>query len=74
MARMMATLSYESAFAAEQGGVEAQVTWTDSERFVANAIRAMALGSILTAKRNIAAGPMEMVLLGSGPSQKATVS
>jgi putative redox protein len=44
--------------------VEAQVTWTDGERFVANASSGHAIVIDSDRKRNTAAGPMEMVLMG----------
>jgi len=44
--------------------VEAQVTWTDGERFVANASSGHAIVIDSDRHRNTAAGPMEMVLLG----------
>src|SRR5947209_18264794 len=44
--------------------VEAQVTWTDGERFVANASSGHALVIDSDRKRNTAPGPMEMVLMG----------
>src|SRR6476661_930473 len=44
--------------------VEAQVTWTDGERFVANASSGHAIVIDSDRQRNTAAGPMEMVLMG----------
>ncbi len=44
--------------------VEAQVTWTDGERFVANASSGHAVVIDSDRQRNTAAGPMEMVLMG----------
>ena len=44
--------------------VEAQVTWTDGERFVASASSGHAIVIDSDRKRNTAAGPMEMVLMG----------
>ena|ERR1700744_446391 len=44
--------------------VEAQVTWADGERFVANASSAHAIIVDSDRKRNTAAGPMELVLIG----------
>jgi putative redox protein len=44
--------------------VEAQVTWTDGERFVANASSGHAIVIDSDRERNTAAGPMEMVLMG----------
>jgi putative redox protein len=44
--------------------VEAQVTWTDGERFVANASSGHAIVIDSDRHRNTAAGPMEMVLMG----------
>jgi putative redox protein len=44
--------------------VEAQVTWTDGERFVANASSGHALVVDSDRQRNTAAGPMELVLVG----------
>src|SRR5580765_7212509 len=44
--------------------VEAQVTWTDGERFVANASSGHAILIDSDRQRNTAAGPMEMVLMG----------
>jgi putative redox protein len=64
----MANLSYDKVFLAEQGGramnVEAQVTWTDGERFVANASSGHAIVIDSDRERNTASGPMEMVLMG----------
>lgn len=64
----MVTLPYDKVFVAEQGGramnVEAQVTWTDGERFVANASSGHAIVIDSDRERNTAAGPMEMVLMG----------
>jgi len=54
--------------------VEAQVTWTDGERFVANASSGHAIVIDSDRKRNTAAGHMEMVLMGSGPFTWATPS
>ena len=55
--------------------VEAQVTWTDGERFVANASSGHAIVIDSDRQRNTAAGYMEMVSIGSGTSQLwATVS
>jgi putative redox protein len=44
--------------------VEAQVTWTDGERFVGNASSGHALVIDADRQRNTAAGPMELVLIG----------
>jgi len=44
--------------------VEAQVTWTDGERFVGNASSGHALVIDSDRQRNTAAGPMELVLIG----------
>src|ERR1044071_7777689 len=44
--------------------VEAQVTWTDGERFVANASSGHAIVIDSDRERNSAAGPMEMVFMG----------
>jgi putative redox protein len=44
--------------------VEAQATWTDGERFVANASSGHAIVIDSDRERNTAAGPMEMVLMG----------
>ncbi len=44
--------------------VEAQVTWTDGERFVAHASSGHAIVIDSDRQRNTAAGPMEMVLMG----------
>ncbi len=44
--------------------VEAQVTWTDGERFVANASSGHAMVVDSDRQRNTAAGPMELVLVG----------
>jgi putative redox protein len=44
--------------------VEAQVTWTDGERFVANASSGHAMVIDSDRERNTAAGPMELVLMG----------
>jgi putative redox protein len=44
--------------------VEAQVTWTDGERFVGNATSGHALVIDSDRRRNTAAGPMELVLIG----------
>ena len=44
--------------------VEAQVTWTDGDRFVGNAGSGHALVIDSDRDRNTAAGPMEMVLIG----------
>ena len=44
--------------------VEAQVTWTDGERFVANASSGHAIVIDSDRERNTAAGPMELVLMG----------
>ena len=44
--------------------VEAQATWTDGERFVANASSGHAIVIDSDRQRNTAAGPMEMVLMG----------
>ena len=44
--------------------VEAQVTWTDGERFVGNASSGHALVIDSDRKRNTASGPMELVLIG----------
>jgi len=44
--------------------VEAQVTWTDGERFVANASSGHGIVIDSDRQRNTAAGPMEMVLMG----------
>ena len=65
---VMATLPYDKVFVGEQEGramnVEAQVTWTDGERFVANASSGHAIVIDSDRQRNTAAGPMEMVLMG----------
>ena len=44
--------------------VEAQVTWTDGERFVGNASSGHAIVIDSDRQRNTANGPMEMVLIG----------
>src|SRR5579864_3570424 len=44
--------------------VEAQVTWADGERFVANASSGHAIVVDSDRKRNTASGPMEIVLIG----------
>jgi putative redox protein len=44
--------------------VEAQVTWTDGERFVGNATSGHAVVIDSDRQRNTAAGPMELVLIG----------
>jgi putative redox protein len=44
--------------------VEAQVTWTDGERFVANASSGHAIVIDSDRERNTAAGPMELILMG----------
>ena len=44
--------------------VEAQATWTDGERFVCNASSGHAIVVDSDRKRNTAAGPMELVLIG----------
>jgi putative redox protein len=44
--------------------VEAQVTWTDGERFVGNASSGHAIVIDSDRQRNTAAGPMELVLIG----------
>lgn len=44
--------------------VEAQVAWTDGERFVGNATSGHALVIDADRRRNTAAGPMELVLIG----------
>lgn len=44
--------------------VEAQVTWTDGERFLGNAGSGHAIVIDSDRQRNTAAGPMEMVLIG----------
>jgi putative redox protein len=44
--------------------VEAQVTWTDGERFVANASSGHGIVIDSDRERNTAAGPMELVLMG----------
>jgi putative redox protein len=44
--------------------VEAQVTWTDGERFLANASSGHAIVVDSDRERNTAAGPMELVLIG----------
>ena len=44
--------------------VEAQATWTDGERFVANASSGHGIVIDSDRERNTAAGPMEMVLMG----------
>ena len=44
--------------------VEAQVTWTDGERFVGSASSGHALVIDADRQRNTAVGPMELVLLG----------
>lgn len=44
--------------------VEAQLSWTDGERFVANASSGHAIVIDSDRKRNTAAGPMELVLIG----------
>lgn len=44
--------------------VEAQVQWTDGERFVANASSGHAIVVDSDRQRNTAAGPMELVLIG----------
>jgi putative redox protein len=62
------TLPYDRVFRGEQEdhamNVEAQVTWTDGERFVANASSGHAIVIDSDRQRNTAAGPMEMVLMG----------
>src|SRR5215469_9272134 len=57
----------EFSAAREEGrvmNVEAQVTWTDGERFVANASSGHGIVIDSDRQRNTAAGPMEMVLMG----------
>jgi putative redox protein len=44
--------------------VEAQVTWTDGERFVASASSGHAMVIDSDRERNTATGPMELVLIG----------
>ncbi|HET9839530.1 MAG TPA: OsmC family protein [Candidatus Angelobacter sp.] len=44
--------------------VEAQVAWTDGERFVGNASSGHAIVIDADRQRNTAAGPMELVLIG----------
>jgi putative redox protein len=44
--------------------VEAQITWTDGERFVGNASSGHAIVIDSDRERNTAAGPMELVLIG----------
>jgi putative redox protein len=44
--------------------VEAQVTWTDGERFVGNASSGHAMVIDSDRERNTAVGPMELVLIG----------
>jgi putative redox protein len=44
--------------------VEAQATWADGERFVANASSGHAMIVDSDRKRNTASGPMELVLIG----------
>ncbi len=44
--------------------VEAQVTWTDGERFVGNASSGHAIVIDSDRQRNTAPGPMELVLIG----------
>jgi putative redox protein len=44
--------------------VEAQITWTDGERFVGNASSGHAMVIDSDRERNTAAGPMELVLIG----------
>lgn len=44
--------------------VEAQVTWTDGERFVGNASSGHAIVIDSDRERNTATGPMELVLIG----------
>jgi putative redox protein len=44
--------------------VEAQVTWTDGERFLGNATSGHAIVIDSDRQRNTAAGPMELVLIG----------
>jgi putative redox protein len=44
--------------------VEAQVTWTDGERFVGNASSGHAIVVDSDRQRNTAAGPMDLVLIG----------
>ena len=44
--------------------VEAQVTWTDGERFVGNASSGHAIVVDSDRQRNTSAGPMELVLIG----------
>jgi putative redox protein len=44
--------------------VEAQVTWTDGERFVGSASSGHAIVIDSDRERNTAAGPMELVLIG----------
>ena len=44
--------------------VEAQVNWTDGERFTASASSGHAMMIDADRKRNSASGPMEMVLMG----------
>jgi len=48
--------------------VEAHVTWTDGERFVANASKRPCPVIDSDRVRNSPAGPIEMVLMGSAPS------
>ncbi len=44
--------------------VEAQITWTDGERFVGNASSGHAIVIDSDRERNTATGPMELVLIG----------
>ena len=59
--------SYGKVFGAHIGGpqmVEAQVTWTDGERFVGSASSGHAIVIDSDRERNTATGPMELVLIG----------
>jgi putative redox protein len=67
MKHLSVSLPYDRVFGGEQGRqamVEAQATWTDGERFVANASSGHAIVIDSDRQRNTAAGPMEMVLMG----------
>jgi putative redox protein len=61
-------LGYDKVFGGEREdqamNVEAQATWTDGERFVANASSGHAIVIDSDRQRNTAAGPMEMVPMG----------
>src|SRR5579884_922713 len=48
----------------EAGMVEAHITWTDGERFIASASSGHAMVVDSDRQRNSATGPMELVLIG----------